>query len=180
MQAGIKAAFDCIKAFSETGFTEASSDVPTLIAHRDDDQIVPIGASAMLSAKLVPNATLKIYPGAPHGIAQTQPDVFNADLLAFIERERCARYCIRSTNRATPSRLRCRHRYFGSSFSSSSVMLRNNLPSGPMLNLLSGTATSRPPTPSTPPVCRIAWRPWPMPGVPVTSVTVAISSLLES
>jgi non-heme chloroperoxidase len=87
MQAGIKAAFDCIKAFSETDFTEdlKKFDVPTLIAHGDDGQIVPIGASAMLSAKPVPNATLKIYPGAPHGVAQTQPDVFNADLLAFIE-----------------------------------------------------------------------------------------------
>jgi non-heme chloroperoxidase len=88
MQAGIKAAHGCIKQFSETDFTEdlKKFDVPTLIAHGDDDQIVPIGASAMLSAKIVPQATLKICPGVPHGLAQTQPDVFNADLLAFIER----------------------------------------------------------------------------------------------
>ena len=87
MQAGIKPAFDCIEQFSETDFTAdlKKFDVPTLIAHGDDDQIVPIGASAMLSAKLVPQATLKIYPGAPHGLAQTRADEFNADLLAFIE-----------------------------------------------------------------------------------------------
>ncbi len=88
MQAGIKPAFDCIKQFSETDFTGdlKKFDVPTLIAHGDDDQIVPIGASARLSAKLVPDATLKIYPGGSHGLAQTQPDEFNADLLSFIER----------------------------------------------------------------------------------------------
>ncbi|NIX77288.1 alpha/beta fold hydrolase [Microvirga terricola] len=87
MQAGIKAAYDCIKQFSETDFTEdlRKFDVPTLIAHGDDDQIVPIAASAMLSAKLVPNAALKIYPGGPHGLAQTMQDEFNADLLAFIK-----------------------------------------------------------------------------------------------
>jgi non-heme chloroperoxidase len=60
-------------------------DVPTLIIHGDDDQIVPIGAAAMLSAKLVPNATLKIYPGGSHGLAQIQQDALNADLLAFIQ-----------------------------------------------------------------------------------------------
>lgn len=60
-------------------------DVPTLIVHGDDDQIVPIGASAMLSAKLVKGATLKVYPGAPHGLGSTHADQFNADLLAFIE-----------------------------------------------------------------------------------------------
>jgi non-heme chloroperoxidase len=88
MQAGIKGAYDCIKQFSETDFTEDLKrfDVPTLIAHGDDDQIVPIAASAMLSAKIVAGATLKIYAGAPHGLAQTQPDVFNADLLGFVER----------------------------------------------------------------------------------------------
>ena len=85
MQAGIKAAYDCIKAFSETDFTEdlKKIDVPTLIVHGDDDQIVPIAASAMLSAKLVRNATLKIYKGAPHGLAQTRPEELNADLQAF-------------------------------------------------------------------------------------------------
>ena len=88
MQAGIKPAYDCIEQFSETDFTEDLKrfDVPTLIAHGDDDQIVPIGASALLSAKLVPDATLKVYPGGAHGLAQTQADEFNADLLAFIER----------------------------------------------------------------------------------------------
>ena len=87
MQAGIKAAFDCIEQFSETDFTEdlKKFDVPTLIAHGDDDQIVPIGASALLSAKIIGNSTLKIYPGGSHGLAQTQQDEFNADLLAFIE-----------------------------------------------------------------------------------------------
>ena len=87
MQGGIKSVLDCIKQFSETDFTEDLKrfDVPTLIAHGDDDQIVPIGASALLSAKLVKNATLKIYPGGPHGLATTQPDEFNADLLEFIQ-----------------------------------------------------------------------------------------------
>ncbi len=86
MQAGIKGAYDCIKQFSETDFTEDLKrfDVPTLIAHGDDDQIVPIGAAAMHSSKLVAGAILKVYPGAPHGLAQTQPDAFNADLLGFI------------------------------------------------------------------------------------------------
>jgi len=87
MQAGFKSVLDCIKQFSETDFTEdlKKFDVPTLIAHGDDDQIVPIGASALLSAKLVPGSTLKIYPGAPHGLATTHQDEFNADLLAFIK-----------------------------------------------------------------------------------------------
>mgnify|MGYP000854430069 CR=1 FL=1 len=86
MMAGIKPALDCIKQFSETDFTEdlKKIDVPTLIAHGDDDQIVPIGASALEAVKLVPNATLKIYPGGPHGLATTLRDEFNADLLAFI------------------------------------------------------------------------------------------------
>jgi len=71
MQCSIKAAYDCIKAFSETNFTEdlKSIEIPTLILHGDDDQIVPIGASAMLTAKLVRNSTLKVYPGFPHGCA---------------------------------------------------------------------------------------------------------------
>jgi non-heme chloroperoxidase len=87
MQAGIKPALDCIRQFSETDFSEdlKKFDVPTLIAHGDDDQIVPIGASALQSAKIVKRATLKIYPGGSHGLAQTQQDEFNADLLAFIE-----------------------------------------------------------------------------------------------
>jgi non-heme chloroperoxidase len=86
MQAGLKGAFDCIKAFSETDLTEDLKrfDVPTLVVHGDDDQIVPIGASAMQSSKLIKDATLKVYPGAPHGLATTHKDEFNADLLAFI------------------------------------------------------------------------------------------------
>jgi non-heme chloroperoxidase len=87
MQAGAKNTFDCIKAFSETDFTEdlKKFDVPTLVVHGDDDQIVPIGAAALLSAKLIKNATLKIYPGAPHGLAYTHKDQLNADLLAFLK-----------------------------------------------------------------------------------------------
>ena len=86
MQAGAKNTFDCIKAFSETDFTEdlKKLDVPTLIIHGDDDQVVPIGAAALRSAKLVRNATLKIYSGAPHGLAYTHKDQLNADLLAFL------------------------------------------------------------------------------------------------
>ncbi|AQS88150.1 non-heme chloroperoxidase [Neoasaia chiangmaiensis NBRC 101099] len=87
MQGGLKPQIDSIKQFSEIDFTEDLKriDVPTLIVHGDDDQIVPIGTSALLSAKLVPNATLKIYPGASHGLAQIQQDRFNADVLAFIQ-----------------------------------------------------------------------------------------------
>jgi len=87
MLAGFKAVYDCITAFSETDFTAdlESIDVPTLILHGDDDQIVPIADSAMLSSKLVRNATLKVYPGLPHGMCQTQKDVINADLLTFIK-----------------------------------------------------------------------------------------------
>lgn len=87
MQAGFKNVLDCIKAFSETDFTEdlKKFDVPTLILHGDDDQIVPIGASAHLSAKLVKGATLKVYPGAPHGLATTHKNQLNEDLLAFIQ-----------------------------------------------------------------------------------------------
>ena len=86
MRAGHKNTFDCIKAFSETDFTDdlRKFDVPTLILHGDDDQIVPIGAAALCSAKLVSNATLKIYPGAPHGLADTHKNQLNADLLSFI------------------------------------------------------------------------------------------------
>lgn len=87
MQAGHKNTYDCIKAFSETDFTEdlKKFDVPTLIIHGDDDQIVPIGAAALSSAKLIKNATLKIYKGAPHGLAYTHQDQLNADLLAFLK-----------------------------------------------------------------------------------------------
>jgi non-heme chloroperoxidase len=87
MQAGHKNTFDCIKAFSETDFTEdlKKFDVPTLIIHGDDDQIVPIGAAALRSSKLVRNATLKIYPGAPHGLAETHKNQLNADLLSFLK-----------------------------------------------------------------------------------------------
>ena len=85
MQAGFKNAYDCVKVFSETDHTKdlESFDVPTLILHGDDDQIVPIGASALLSAKIVHDATPKIYPGAPHGLCSTHKDQVNADLLAF-------------------------------------------------------------------------------------------------
>ena len=89
MSVGMKGAYDCIRAFSETDLTEDLKriDVPTLIIHGDDDQIVPIGASAIQSSKIVKDATLKIYPGAPHGLAQTTAykDEFNTDLLAFIK-----------------------------------------------------------------------------------------------
>ena len=87
MLCGHKAAFDCIKAFSETDFTEdlKKIDVPTLILHGDDDQIVPIGAAAMLSSKIVKGATLKVYPGAPHGMCSTLKDQVNAELLAFFK-----------------------------------------------------------------------------------------------
>jgi non-heme chloroperoxidase len=85
--AGFPASYFCIKAFSETDLTEdlKKFDVPTLILHGDDDQIVPIGASAMLSAKLVKNAHLEVYKGAPHGMCTTLKDRVNKDLLAFIE-----------------------------------------------------------------------------------------------
>jgi len=87
MLAGMKACYDCIKAFSETDFTEdlKKFDVPTLIIHGDDDQIVPFADSAPLSAKLIPNATLSVYHGAPHGLCSTLKDRVNADLLAFFK-----------------------------------------------------------------------------------------------
>jgi non-heme chloroperoxidase len=85
MMCGHKAAYDCIKAFSETDFTEdlKKIDVPTLILHGDDDQIVPIADSALLSAKLVKNATLKVIPGAPHGMCSTHKQQIDEELLAF-------------------------------------------------------------------------------------------------
>jgi non-heme chloroperoxidase len=89
MQVGVKGAYDCVKAFSETDLTEdlKKIDVPTLIIHGDDDQIVPIGAAALQSSKIVKDATLKVYPGAPHGLANTTAykDEFNTDLLNFFK-----------------------------------------------------------------------------------------------
>ena len=87
MMAGMPASYFCIKAFSETDMTEdlKKFDVPTLILHGDDDQVVPIADSAMLSAKLIDDATLKIYKGAPHGMCTTRKDEVNADLLAFLK-----------------------------------------------------------------------------------------------
>ena len=87
MQAGHKAVIDCIKAFSETDFTEdlKKFDVPTLVLHGDDDQIVPIGASALLSSKMIKGATLRVIPGAPHGMCSTLKDQINAELLAFFK-----------------------------------------------------------------------------------------------
>ena len=87
MLAGHKAVYDCIKAFSETDFTEdlKKFDVPTLILHGDDDQIVPIADSALLSSKLVMGAALKVIPGAPHGMCSTLKDQINAELLAFFK-----------------------------------------------------------------------------------------------
>lgn len=86
MMGGIKPQYDCVKAFSETDFTEdlKKIDIPTLVMHGDDDQIVPIDDSARISSTLLPRGTLKVYPGFPHGMATTQADVINADLLAFI------------------------------------------------------------------------------------------------
>jgi non-heme chloroperoxidase len=87
MMGGFKAAYDCVRAFSETDFTEDLKrfDVPTLIMHGDDDQIVPIGPSACRSSELVKGATLKVYPGFPHGMCTTHKDRINADLLAFLK-----------------------------------------------------------------------------------------------
>jgi non-heme chloroperoxidase len=87
MMCGFPGSYFCIKAFSETDLTEdlKKFDVPTLIMHGDDDQIVPIGASALLSSKIVKGATLKVYPGLPHGMCSTHKDRVNADLLAFFK-----------------------------------------------------------------------------------------------
>ena len=86
MMGGIKPQYDCIKAFSETDFTEdlTKIEVPVLIMHGDDDQIVPIADSALLAAKIVRNGTLKVYEGLPHGMCTTHPEIINPDLLAFI------------------------------------------------------------------------------------------------
>ena len=87
MQAGFKNVFDCIKVFSETDHTEdlRKLNVPTLLIHGDDDQIVPIGASAHAAVKIAPKAQLKVYPGAPHGLCSTHKDQVNADLLVFLK-----------------------------------------------------------------------------------------------
>jgi non-heme chloroperoxidase len=87
MWVGLKGAYDCVRAFSETDLTEDLKriDIPTLIIHGDDDQIVPIQAAALKSSKIVKGATLKVYPGAPHGLTATLKDQVNADLLAFIK-----------------------------------------------------------------------------------------------
>jgi non-heme chloroperoxidase len=89
MMGGAKAHYDCIKAFSETDFTEDLKSIqqPVLVIHGDDDQIVPYADSAPLSAKLLPNGTLKTYPGFPHGMCTTHPDVVNPEILAFIRGE---------------------------------------------------------------------------------------------
>lgn len=89
MQVGLKGAYDCIKQFSETDFTPDLEriDVPTLVARGDDDQIVPIGGAALKAARIVKDATLKVYPGAPHGLVGSFKDAFNADLLAFVKDE---------------------------------------------------------------------------------------------
>ncbi len=87
MMGSIKAHYDCIKQFSEVDFTEdlKKIEIPTFVMHGDDDQIVPIGAAGMLSAKILKNAKLKVYPGFPHGMATTHADTINADVLAFIK-----------------------------------------------------------------------------------------------
>jgi non-heme chloroperoxidase len=87
MLCGLNGAYDCIKAFSETDFTEdlRKFDVPTFVLHGDDDQIVPIGAAGMLSSKIIKGATLKVIPGAPHGMCSTRKDQINAELLGFIK-----------------------------------------------------------------------------------------------
>jgi non-heme chloroperoxidase len=86
MSGGIKAHYDCVQAFSETDFTEDLNriDIPVLVMHGDDDQIVPIGASGLISAKILKKATLKVYPGFPHGMTTTHSDHINADILTFL------------------------------------------------------------------------------------------------
>jgi non-heme chloroperoxidase len=90
MLGGVKAEYDCIQAFSETDFTADLKriDVPTLIMHGDDDQIVPIGASGLMSVRLVKNSVLKVYPGLPHGMCTTHAEQISADLLAFLKDQR--------------------------------------------------------------------------------------------
>ena len=92
MMGGVKAHYDCVKAFSETDFTEdlKSIEVPVFLMHGDDDQVVPIADSALIGIKLLKHGTLKVYPGYPHGMATTHADVINKDLLAFIRGEEVA------------------------------------------------------------------------------------------
>src|SRR5271170_6284501 len=92
MMGGVKAHYDCIKAFSETDFTEdlKKIEIPVLVMHGDDDQIVPIAAAGPQSAKILKHATLKVYPGFPHGMPATNADQINADLLAFFKAQRSA------------------------------------------------------------------------------------------
>jgi non-heme chloroperoxidase len=87
MQAGFPAAHDCIKAFSETDFTEdlGRFDIPTLVIHGDDDQIVPINAGGLRAAKMIKDATLRVYKGAPHGLMSTHKEMFNSDLMQFVK-----------------------------------------------------------------------------------------------
>jgi len=94
MQCGLKAALDCVAAFSETDFTDdlRRIDVPTLIVHGDDDQIVPIGASALQSVKLIGESVLRVLPGAPHGLPTTHQDVLNAEVLHFLRQPATARW----------------------------------------------------------------------------------------
>jgi non-heme chloroperoxidase len=89
MQAGLPAAHDCIKAFSETDFTEdlGRFDIPTLVIHGDDDQIVPINAGGLRAAKMVKDATLRVYKGAPHGLMSTHKEMFNSDLMQFVKED---------------------------------------------------------------------------------------------
>jgi non-heme chloroperoxidase len=100
MMGGIKAHYDCIKAFSETDFTEdmKSIDVPVLLLHGDDDQVVPIADSALIGIKLLKHGALKVYPGLPHGMATTHAEQINADLLAFLRGEK-----VGESSAATPS-----------------------------------------------------------------------------
>src|SRR5262249_16174471 len=88
MSAGLLSTYDCVKAFAQTDFTEdlKKFDLPTLIMHGDDDQIVPIGFTALVTSKIVNGATLKVYPGLPHGMCSTHKDVLNADLLEFVKK----------------------------------------------------------------------------------------------
>lgn len=87
MMCGFKGAYDCVKAFSETDFTEdlKKMDIPVLVLHGDDDQVVPIGASGLMSSKIVPHGTLKIYHGGAHGLPNTEADKVNQDLLDFLK-----------------------------------------------------------------------------------------------
>ena len=93
MQAGFKGIYDCIKAFSETDFSEdlKKFDIPALILHGSDDQLVPIGSTGVRTAQLIPDAQLKIYEGAPHGLCSTLKEQINSDLLAFIKEKRIKR-----------------------------------------------------------------------------------------